>query len=93
MSYEDRRSEERFKADGDVSLALEEPVHQEFTGTLADYSKSGFRVVHQCPDLHSGQVVHFRHIVASGTARVMWNRIIEGKVESGFLVVAAVSTT
>jgi len=89
MSYADRRSEERFKADGNVSLAVDEPVHQEITGTLADYSKSGFRVVHQCKDLHSGQVVQFKHLVASGTARVMWNRIMEGKVESGFLVVAA----
>ena len=88
MNYADRRAEERIKSDGDVSLALEEPIPQEITGTLADYSKSGFRVVHDCRDLHSGQVVRFRHLVASGTARVMWNRIIGARVESGFLVVA-----
>lgn len=86
MSYKDRRAEERHKAEGEVSLEFEEPVYQQITGMLADYSKSGFRVVHQCPDLHSGQIVQFRHVVASGTARVMWNRIMEGSVESGFLV-------
>lgn len=88
-SYVDRRSEERFDADGEVSLEIDEPVRQQITGMLADYSKSGFRAVHQCPDLHSGQVVHFRHPVASGTARVMWNRIQQGRVESGFLVLNA----
>ena len=88
MNNSDRRAETRFKADGQVSLALEEPLHQEFTGTLADYSKSGFRVVHHCPDLHSGQIVRFQHLIACGTARVMWNRILEGRVESGFLIVA-----
>ena len=89
MSSVDRRSEERFNAEGDVSLVFEEPTHHEITGSLADYSKSGFRAVHHCTSLHSGQVVHFRHFVASGTARVMWNRIQQGKVESGFLVIAA----
>ena len=32
--------------------------------------------------------MHFQHFVASGTARVMWNRIQQGRVESGFLVIA-----
>ena len=91
-SYVDRRAEERYDAEGEVSLMFDEPVHQEITGHLADYSKSGFRAVHRCPDLHSGQLVHFRHFVASGTARVMWNRIQQGRVESGFLVVGAPPT-
>lgn len=89
MNYVDRRCEERYDAEGEVCLEFDEPVHQEITGMLADYSKSGFRAVHDCADLHSGQIVHFRHIVASGTARVMWNRILQGRVESGFLVVGA----
>ena len=88
MNYADRRSEERYNADGEVSLVVDEPLHQEITGTLADYSKSGFRALHHCTDMHSGQIVQFRHFVASGTARVIWNRIQQGQVESGFLVIA-----
>jgi hypothetical protein len=89
MSCVERRVEERYDAEGEVCLVFEEPLHQEITGTLADYSKSGFRAVHHCADLHSGQLVHFRHFIASGTARVMWNRIQQGQVESGFLVIGA----
>ena len=88
MSYLDRRAEERYEAEGEVSLVFEEPMRHEITGKLADYSQSGFRAVHHCTDLRSGQLVHFRHIVASGTARVIWNRIQQGQVESGFRVIA-----
>jgi hypothetical protein len=51
-----------------------------------DYSNSGFRAVHNCAALHSGQEVEFRHAVAVGRARVMWNRITDDRVETGFLV-------
>lgn len=85
----DRRSEERYDADGEVRLALDEPVVCEITGRLVDYSRSGFRAVHHCSDLHTGQLVEFRHTVARGTARVIWNRILPERVESGFLVVTA----
>ncbi len=88
MGYHDRRTETRRDADGEVRLSFEEPVHQEIHGRLLDYSNSGFRAVHDCSDLHTGQLVQFRHVIASGTARVMWNRISPERVESGFLVVA-----
>ena len=89
MHDHDRRAEPRNGADGEVRLSFEEPVHQEIQGRLVDYSNSGFRAVHDCSELHTGQLVRFRHVVASGTARVMWNRILPERVESGFLVVAA----
>ena len=92
VSYLERRAEERYPVEGQVSLVFDEPMHQEITGTLADYSKSGFRAVHHCAGLHSGQLVQFRHFIASGTARVMWNRIQQGRVESGFLVVSGPPT-
>ena len=68
---------------------FDEPVHLEINGRLVDYSNSGFRAVHHCSELHAGQMVRFQHDVASGTARVMWNRILPEWVESGFLVLAA----
>jgi hypothetical protein len=89
MSDHDRRAEPRHNAEGQVRLTFDEPVHQEISGTLLDYSNSGFRAFHHCSDLHAGQVVQFEHVVASGTARVIWNRILPEHVESGFLVVAA----
>ena len=89
MDYRDRRAEPRQNATGEIRLSFDEPVHREISGTLVDYSTNGFRCVHNCSDLHAGQTVQFQHIVASGTARVMWNRILAERVESGFLVVAA----
>jgi hypothetical protein len=85
----DRRAEERFNAEGEVCLSFDEPLHREITGELVDYSNSGFRAVHHCAELHTGQLVQFRHVVACGTAKVIWNRILPERVESGFLVVAA----
>jgi hypothetical protein len=34
-------------------------------------------------------VVEFSHYLAVGAARVMWNRIMDQRVETGFLVVRA----
>ena len=86
VDYADRRSEERYTGVGDVSLFVEEPLRQDIVGTLVDYSNSGFRAVHHCSNLHTGQVVQFRHFVGCGTARVIWNRILPERIESGFLV-------
>jgi len=52
-----------------------------------DYCNSGFRAMHDYPALHTGQVVEFRHMLAFGKARVMWNRIADDGVETGFLVI------
>ena len=52
-----------------------------------DYSTNGFRAIHTYVALHTGQVVEFKHAVADGKARVMWNRIAGDKVESGFFVI------
>lgn len=85
----DRRSEERYSSDGEVNLAFDDPVAFEITGTLLDYSRSGFRAFHHYSELRPGQLVRFRHVVASGTAKVIWNRILPERVESGFLIVPA----
>jgi hypothetical protein len=81
-----RRKEERHKGEGGVQLCFEDPVRQQVDGALLDYSNSGFRASHRYCALHTGQVVDFRHLIANGKARVMWNRIIEDRVETGFLV-------
>jgi hypothetical protein len=87
MSAADRRSELRHPADGHLKFSFEDPSHQEVNGRLLDYSKSGFRAAHTYPALHTGQVVNFEHLIAAGQARVMWNRIADDRVESGFLII------
>ncbi len=86
VDYSDRRAEPRHETEEDLWLAFDEPVRQEVGCTLVDYSHSGFRAIHRCSDLRTGQVVQFRYSRASGLARVIWNRILPDRVESGFFV-------
>jgi|SRR5579864_2634275 len=87
ISDADRRVERRYRGKGSLKLSFNDPSHQEISGRLVDYSQSGFRAVHEYPALHTGQVVQFRHAVDAGEARVMWNRIADDCVETGFLVI------
>lgn len=87
MAIADRRSERRHRADGQLLFSFEDPSRHEITGRLLDYSKSGFRAAHAYTALHTGQIVEFQHFVAVGKARVMWNRITDDRVETGFLVI------
>jgi hypothetical protein len=87
MTAADRRSELREPADGQLKFSFDDPAHQEVTGRLLDYSKSGFRAAHSYTALPTGQVVDFEHVIAGGQARVMWNRIADEGVESGFLII------
>jgi hypothetical protein len=87
MSDADRRSERRYKGQGSLKLSFDDPSPQEITGQLMDYSTHGFRATHAYTALHTGQVVDFRHAVADGKARVMWNRIAGDRVETGFFVI------
>ena len=82
----ERRSEYRYPGQGPLTLCFDDPSRREITGHLLDYSNSGFRAVHAYRQLHTGQVVDFRHSIAGGRARVMWNRIADDRVETGFLV-------
>jgi hypothetical protein len=86
MTAADRRAEDRHRADGRLKFSFDDPSRQEVTGHLLDYSKSGFRAAHTYAALHTGQVVEFEHVVAGGQARVMWNRIADDRVETGFLI-------
>ncbi len=84
---DDRRAEHRYEGQGALTLSFDDPSPQEIVGRLVDYSKSGFRAIHAYAALHTGQVVAFQHPVAGGKARVMWNRIADNRVETGFFVI------
>lgn len=83
----DRRKEPRSPAEETVALFVDEPRAELIRGHLMDMSSSGFRANHTFTSLRSGQQVHFRHSRAEGKAVVMWNRIMDGSVESGFFIV------
>ncbi|HEX4594181.1 MAG TPA: PilZ domain-containing protein [Bryobacteraceae bacterium] len=87
ISASDRRAERRHRGKGSLKLSFDDPAHQEISGRLLDYSQNGFRAFHSYPALLTGQVVQFRHALEAGQARVMWNRIADECVETGFLVI------
>jgi hypothetical protein len=87
VTTQEKRRETRYAASGKVRVKFTNPEPLEIDGKLMDVSNSGFRMAHDCASLTSGQVVEFAHVEATGRARVMWNRILAGGIESGFLVV------
>ena len=86
MTAHEKRREARRAASGTVRVKFTNPEPLEIDGKLMDVSVSGFRMAHDFVSLHSGQVVEFAHLEATGRAKVMWNRIMAGGVETGFLV-------
>ncbi len=82
----ERRRESRTPARGDISLFFSDPEPFQLQAQLVDVSSSGFRAAHNCPALRLGQEIGFRHASFEGRARVMWNRIADEGVESGFLL-------
>lgn len=84
-SYMERRREPRKPASG--SVTLQPDGGNAVVGELLDISASGFRARHADRTLCTGQQLRFEHATARGKARVMWNRIADGNVESGFLLI------
>ncbi|MCU1335878.1 MAG: hypothetical protein JWO19_1459 [Bryobacterales bacterium] len=87
LAIHEKRRESRQPAEGPVLVRFADPQPLEILGQLMDVSPSGFRMAHANQSLHSGQMVEFSHSSAVGAARVMWNRIMDQRVETGFLIV------
>jgi hypothetical protein len=92
INWEDRRAETRHKATGNVTLRLNEDYQVAFEGRLMDISASGFRVRHANSHLRSGQECDFSLPGTRGRARVVWNRITTGFIETGFLILTHETT-
>jgi hypothetical protein len=87
----EQRREPRRATSGEVRFSFSEGGSKlgsrEVRGQLIDSSASGFRAEHDCAELTCGQIVRFRLRAASkGKARVVWTRILGGRVETGFLI-------
>ena len=87
IAVHEKRREMRQPAEGPVLVRFANPQPLEILGQLMDVSASGFRMAHANQALQSGQIVEFSHSNAVGAARVMWNRIMDQRVETGFLIV------
>ncbi|MCP5113914.1 MAG: PilZ domain-containing protein [bacterium] len=85
-SAEDRRRHARTPGTGRVEIVLESGLPLTIDGELIDFSASGFRAAHTHPSLEPGDHVFFEHNQARGEARVIWNRVTSGRVETGFLL-------
>lgn len=83
----EKRRESRRPASGVAQVEFSNPMPVKIQGRLMDVSPSGFRMAHGYTSLAAGQVVEFSHSEASGSARVMWNRILDQSVQTGFLVI------
>jgi hypothetical protein len=83
----DRRKQERLEKAGSVLLFGVLPNSRAVHGRLVDVSDRGFRASHDFALFKSGAIVRFQHADAEGQAQVVWNRSVEGKWESGFVVV------
>jgi hypothetical protein len=84
----ENRREPRQPAEGVIRIWFTNPEPFEIQGRLMDVSNSGFRMAHDCSTLQAGQVVEFSREDMAGSARVIWNRIVNTRVETGFLLVA-----
>jgi len=85
-SVTEQRRETRRPGHGNVLVRPESPGSRDIQGRLVDVSGSGFRMAHDCSALTAGQYVTFAHVESRGRARVVWTRILEASVESGFVV-------
>ncbi len=82
----DRRSEPRFSATGEVRLVISGPQAISIPARILDVSKNGMRVQHMYAALTSGMLLQIDSGNTQFTARVVWNRIRNDGVESGFFL-------
>jgi len=87
----DRRREPRFAAEGQARLeVVGQAKWSAIEGELQDVSDGGFRLIHRHGGLTTGTEVRFSFLedgqVRTGVARVCWNKIANGVVESGFYI-------
>lgn len=88
-NFQEKRREPRRDAGGRVKLEISEGSSlQQIEGVLLDVSAHGFRAQHSYSSFSSGQELRFHHDHGQGVARVVWNRILAGAVETGFFVLS-----
>jgi hypothetical protein len=88
----ERRRERRKQAHDVVYLVVGIPRPQLVVAKLVDLSSGGFRAVHDHMRLAAGDAVQYFQSSTSGSAVVVWSRILDGAVESGFQILESRET-
>ena len=83
---QDRRFEKRQDASKDITFHVLLPNQLEIRGRVVDISPSGFRAEHMYTALSAGQKVEYEMEGNEGSALVVWNRIFDEHVETGFFM-------
>lgn len=82
--FDERRKEPRIPATGEVRLLIGGPQNLSIPGKILDVSLHGMRVEHMYAALASGTMLQLESGTTTYTARVVWSRIRNDGVESGF---------
>jgi hypothetical protein len=85
-SPDNRRMHPRRSFAGPVILNVDKPLAAEIVGALVDVSSSGFRARYASTELERGDRVRYRHKAGTGSAVVIWIRILGASIEAGFQV-------
>jgi hypothetical protein len=83
---DNRRTQPRRSSAGPVTLNVEKPLAAEIVGALVDVSSTGFRARYTSTELERGDRVRYRHKAGTGSAVVIWTRILGPSIEAGFQV-------
>jgi hypothetical protein len=89
----DRRGAPREAERGVVEISFDTPAPMTIQANLVETSAIGFRASHDSKAIEPGLAVRYKRVGASGEARVVWTRLLQGRRVSGFLVVRAESAS
>ena len=87
----DRRTAVRAPAHGVVEISFDFPAPTVIEAELIETSMTGFRAAHDSKAIEPGLEVCYQRPRASGRARVIWTHVLNGRRESGFMVLAVVA--
>jgi hypothetical protein len=85
----ERRKEDRLPQSGAIEISFEDPNPVMIRADLIEISDQGFRATHDSKALAPGLEIQYAREGSSGTARVIWTHVLEGRCVSGFLILAA----
>lgn len=88
----DRRVAARSLASGRVEILLSDPTPAIVEAEMIESSASGFRAAHDSKALEPGLNVRYQAASGSGSARIIWTHVLQGRRVSGFLCTAALNS-
>jgi hypothetical protein len=84
--HSERRAATRAAQSGALNLSFADPLRVSISASLIETSATGFRASHDSNAVAPGMEVEFQSEWRSGTARVIWTSVQDGRCISGFLI-------